>query len=557
MHLSIGSQLQCGKYRIEKVLGQGGFGITYLALQVGLNRKVAIKEFFMKDICNRDSHTSYVSVPSIGSKELVTRFKTKFIKEAQTIAEVDNSHIIRIYDIFEENGTAYYVMEYLCNGSLMERMPKTGYSEPEAILYIRQLCDALSYIHSKRILHLDIKPSNVLFRNSSDVVLIDFGISKHYDDVSGGQTSSTPVGISDGYAPTEQYECGGVASFSASTDIYSLGATLYCLLCGERPPKASIVLNEGIPVLPTQVSAATRRVVECAMQPRRKDRPQSIEEFLALLDGDSNSSDSSQYGEVTDFVGSLTFNNSLKELHASDIADFTIAECIQYIESYPNGEHIQLVMDRKHKLEAPRQDMAQREFDTKFNRFIHTQQYAEALHLCYKRIILEINSKDEIANIRDKANVAIMNLTNSIVVPSIGLITNDWLIDCLADFGYNKQHLGEKGICIWPNLVVRLYNNKDFSRFSGTERDVIWCGHNNLYVNIIVIIVMLTYSIFLLICLGHIIYGNDDPLPFVILIGIPIGSFFIWLLRKYFLRRKKIIKGIAEALFDSFCNDKN
>ena len=116
MQLSSSTLLQGGKYRIEKVLGQGGFGITYLAVQVGLNRKVAIKEFFMKEYCNRDGETSQVSVGSVGSKELVARFRQKFLKEAQTIAALENPHIIRIYDIFEENGTANYVMEYLQDG---------------------------------------------------------------------------------------------------------------------------------------------------------------------------------------------------------------------------------------------------------------------------------------------------------------------------------------------------------------------------------------------------------------------------------------------------------
>ena len=283
MELHTHSFLQGGKYRIEKVLGQGGFGITYLGTQVALNRKVAIKEFFMKEYCNRNEATSRVSVPSEGSKELVAKFKTKFIKEAQTIAEMDNQHIIRIHDVFEENGTAYYVMEYLQGGDLSHKIPSKGIPEVEALEYIRQVGEALSYIHAKNILHLDIKPTNILFRENGDVVLIDFGVSKHYDDTSGSQTSSTPVGISEGYAPTEQYDREAIASFAPSTDVYSLGATLYCLLCGTRPPKASVVLNEGLPALPTKVSDSTRKAVEKAMAPRRKDRPQSVKEFLTLL----------------------------------------------------------------------------------------------------------------------------------------------------------------------------------------------------------------------------------------------------------------------------------
>ena len=118
MHLKNGAVLQGGRYRIEKLLGQGGFGITYMAIQSGLNRKVAIKEFFMKEHCNRDAETSHVSVPSIGSRELVERFKAKFIKEAQMISEYRHPNIVNIYDVFEENGTAYYVMEYHDGGSL-------------------------------------------------------------------------------------------------------------------------------------------------------------------------------------------------------------------------------------------------------------------------------------------------------------------------------------------------------------------------------------------------------------------------------------------------------
>ena len=285
MHLRNGSLLQGGKYRIEKVLGQGGFGITYLGVQVGLNRQVAIKEFFMKEYCNREEDTSHVTVPSIGSRELVVRFRQKFMKEAQTIAGLENNHhIVRVTDVFEENETAYYVMEYLPGGDLHGRIPKGGMAEAEALGYIRQLGEALDYIHRQNILHLDVKPSNVLFRSNGEAVLIDFGISKHYDEDGGGQTSSTPVGLSEGYAPTEQYEREGISSFSASTDIYSLGATLYCLLQGSRPPKASIVLNEGLPSLPSHISSSTRNAIEAAMQPRRKDRPQRVDAFLALLD---------------------------------------------------------------------------------------------------------------------------------------------------------------------------------------------------------------------------------------------------------------------------------
>jgi len=299
MHLQEGTSLQGGRYRIERVLGQGGFGITYLGVQIGLNRQVAIKEFFMKEYCNREEDTSHVTVPSVGSKELVDRFRQKFVKEAQTISDLENRHIVRIYDVFEEHGTAYYVMEYLSGGDLRSRIPTDGMKEAEALSYIRQIADALLFVHERSILHLDIKPGNVLFRSTGEAVLVDFGLSKHYDESSGEQTSSTPLGISEGYAPTEQYENSGVSSFSPATDIYSLGATFYCLLQGSRPPKASVVLNDGLPSLPVHVSSIVRTAIETAMQPRRNDRPQSVEAFLSLLDSSLENVDE---GTVIDVV---------------------------------------------------------------------------------------------------------------------------------------------------------------------------------------------------------------------------------------------------------------
>ena len=283
MQLTQNSLLQNGKYRIEKVLGQGGFGITYLGEQVALGRKVAIKEFFMKEYCNRNTATSHVSVGSQGSKDTVDRFRLKFIKEAQLIAGLNHPNIIRIHDIFEENGTAYYVMEYQEGGSLSEYLKMRGVlGEEEALCFIRQIAGALEYIHEKKINHLDVKPGNILLNETNDAVLIDFGLSKRYDD-EGNQTSTTPVGISHGYAPLEQYKRGGVGIFSPATDIYSLGATLYKLLTGNTPPEANDVMEDGLPAMPSNISGKIRNAIVSAMTPARSKRPQSIDEFLQML----------------------------------------------------------------------------------------------------------------------------------------------------------------------------------------------------------------------------------------------------------------------------------
>lgn len=283
MNLKQGTQLQGGRYRIEKVLGQGGFGITYLAEQTSLNDKVAIKEFFMKELCDRDSETMGVSVGSSGSRELVERFREKFVKEARNIRKLKHRNIVSIIDVFEENGTAYYVMEYLDGGNLKSLVDNRGpLAEATAVSYIRQVTDALGEVHANGMLHLDVKPANIMLDRRGNAVLIDFGISKHYDE-GGSQTSSGLTGTSEGYAPLEQYEAASLKTFTPATDIYALGATLFFLLTGQRPPKASDVMNIGLPALPSKVSSGLRKAVEDAMNPVVRMRPQSVDAFLALL----------------------------------------------------------------------------------------------------------------------------------------------------------------------------------------------------------------------------------------------------------------------------------
>lgn len=284
MVLKPGTALERGKYRIDTVLGQGGFGITYLGEQIYLGRKVAIKEFFMDGVCVRDESTQAVTAPADNGKGMVERFRRKFIKEAQNIARLKHRGIVPIIDIFEENGTAYYVMEHLSGGSLSSKVHGGALPQETALRYIRQVAAALGYVHAQRMMHLDIKPANILIDDEDNAVLIDFGLSKKYDSA-GQQTSTTPVGISHGYAPLEQYKQGGVEQFTPATDVYSLGATLYKLVTGATPPEASDVMNMGLPAFPPSVSPAVQKTITAAMQPAVMARPQSIGEFMRFIDG--------------------------------------------------------------------------------------------------------------------------------------------------------------------------------------------------------------------------------------------------------------------------------
>ena len=285
------STLQGGKYRIIEKLGQGGFGITYLAENTLLEGKVAIKEFFFKDYCNRDNATSHVTIPTTGNREIVERFKQKFIKEARTIFKLNHQNIVRIHDVFEENGTAYYVMDYIEGESLGDLVKRRGaIPEAEALGYVKDAASALEYIHSKNINHLGIKPGNLVLRKSDGkVIVIDFCVAKQYDAVTSEGITTTPVGISRGYSPAEQYRKNGVQAFSPQSDVYALAATLFKLLTGNTPPEAMDIQDEGLPVAELQEKHISRPVISAiAMAMKgRHDRTQSVAEFISNLNADA------------------------------------------------------------------------------------------------------------------------------------------------------------------------------------------------------------------------------------------------------------------------------
>ena len=284
-HLQPGTTLQGGKYRIERILGQGGFGNTYVGYNTEFEETVAIKEFFMKGVTERDETTSVVSVSNADNVQQFEEQREKFKKEARRLRKLKNEHIVKVHDLFEENGTAYYVMDYIDGESLAERIKKTGnpFTEAEVRGILSQILEALKEVHQNEIWHLDLKPGNIMVDKQGNAYLIDFGASKQIR-ANGSMTTSTALCYTPGYAPNEQigqmYD-----RFGPWTDIYALGATIYNLLTNKKPPMAIDIEEdeEDAFEFPNTVSDGMRKLVVWMMQPKRKARPQSVEEILLKL----------------------------------------------------------------------------------------------------------------------------------------------------------------------------------------------------------------------------------------------------------------------------------
>lgn len=308
-HLEIGSTLQGGKYEILQVLGQGGFGITYLVRHTLLGTTQAIKEFFPQDYCNRDGQTSHITVATVSNTDLVSRLRDRFITEARNIVKLRHPGIIQIHDVFEENGTAYYVMDFIEGESLDDMVDRLGaLPEHQAIGYIRRVAEALSFIHAHNMTHFDVKPANIMVRVSDGTpVLIDFGLSKQFNE-QGHARSTLLMGVSHGYSPIEQYYEEGITGFSPQTDIYSLGATLYYLLTSRVPPAAPRLAGTVIQ-LPLTVSPKVADAIRGAMATEIKDRFESAEKFIEALDAPE--ADSSRTVAVAPVTGTYARGGSV------------------------------------------------------------------------------------------------------------------------------------------------------------------------------------------------------------------------------------------------------
>ena len=284
--LSSGIHLLDGVYQVNRVLGQGGFGITYQGIDTRLNRPVALKEFFPEG-CWREGTT----VVSAGRWTVRTYSdaKQKFLQEGQTLGQFNHPGVVRVFYYFEENNTAYMVMEYLQGRSLADLLSQRGgkLSESEALHYIQKICQALEVLHQSQFLHRDIKPDNIMLTQDQRVVLIDFGAAR---DFTSRNSKRFTAMFTPGYAPLEQY--GQALKFGTFTDIYALGATLYHLLTGVVPPsaveRAAGIKLKSVRELNPQISPHVSQAVSKALAMEVKQRAQSVQEFLNLLQSEHN-----------------------------------------------------------------------------------------------------------------------------------------------------------------------------------------------------------------------------------------------------------------------------
>ena len=272
-----------GQYRIEKVLGQGGFGITYRAIDHTTGGYVAVKEFFPDTLAYREK-TTVISYPGERSENFEYG-KEGFLQEARTLAEfIGNENIVRIYSYFEENGTAYFVMEYIEGVSFDKYLKDKGGKIPfdEAKRILVPIMDALAVVHSKGIVHRDVTPDNIYITNSGEVKLLDFGAARYS---LGDKSRSLDVILKHGFAPKEQYTRRGKQG--AFTDVYSLGATFYFALTGRRPPDSVDRLDEDDLIPPTSLGVKLtdyqERAIMQALSVQPYERFQNMTAFKNVM----------------------------------------------------------------------------------------------------------------------------------------------------------------------------------------------------------------------------------------------------------------------------------
>lgn len=326
--LQVGTILH-GTYKIESYLSSGGFGNTYLAKNIEFDETYAIKEFFVKGVCQRDGNSTTISVSNAENTNSFEQQREKFKKEARRLRSLSNPHIVKVYDLFEENGTAYYVMDYVDGENLSARLKRTNapLAESEVRNYLNQILDGLEAIHNKGMFHLDIKPANIMVDSHDVAKLIDFGASKQQSTV-GGATMSTGISYTNGYAPSEQM-AQSYDKFGPWTDFYALGATMYKLLTNQDPPSVSDLSEDETEdkhlALPMpNVSEEMKKLVVWMMQEKRLKRPKNVGEIRRILQQSSVATSNNEETKV--FSPHQSYANSVSEGEETQLIESAVSQ---------------------------------------------------------------------------------------------------------------------------------------------------------------------------------------------------------------------------------------
>lgn len=276
---TLNSETSGNVYCIGAAKGQGGFGITYIGINISDETRVAVKEYFPVRCAQREEDGTVV--PKQGSEAFYESGLKNFLKEAETLAGLEPSaSVVRIYEYFQANGTAYLVMEYLDGETLSSIVQKTGkISADELFPVLPRFMEDISMFHSKGVIHRDISPDNIMRMKDGTLKLFDFGCARFMED-----GKSMTVLLKHGFSPVEQYQTRGQGMF---TDVYGLAATIYYCITGETPESAVERLEEDELVPPTALGAVITPEEENAilwgMAVQPKSRPVTMRKFLRAL----------------------------------------------------------------------------------------------------------------------------------------------------------------------------------------------------------------------------------------------------------------------------------
>ena len=287
--LQPGTTLQDGRYLIEEKISSGGFGITYKAVQRGLNKTVCIKEFFIDGNCVRNTAACTVHLQGMDDKTF-EKFRQRFVEEAQLLSKLKHTNIVEVLEVFSENNTSYIVMSFIEGITLKKLIKDHGPLDYEqTVNYLGQVSEALGYIHqlNPAVLHRDVKPDNIIITPEFHAILIDFGSAREFKH---DKTQMHTAMVTPGYAPPEQYNA--LSKKGSYTDIYSLGAVYYYTLTGEEPLESAVRHIETM-LLPKEIkpeiSEDVNRTIMKAMALKPENRHQTIAEFMDDLFGTSPS----------------------------------------------------------------------------------------------------------------------------------------------------------------------------------------------------------------------------------------------------------------------------